>query len=81
MHVEAVCAVLVWPVRGQVQALRGLEEALSVHRRVLVQAVRLTIEVVGFLLEAVSVPQKSLENVEDSMKIYLGCVMVLVQLG
>jgi hypothetical protein len=39
--------------------------------RVVVQAVRLTIEVVGFLLEAVSVPQERLENVEDSMKIYL----------
>jgi hypothetical protein len=39
MLVEAVCGVLdmVWLVRGQVQALRGLEEALSVHRRVLVQ--------------------------------------------
>jgi hypothetical protein len=48
-------------------------QASSVHRRVLVQAVGLTIEVVGFLLEAVSVPQESLEYVEDSKRVFKLC--------
>ncbi len=46
----------------------------------LVQAVKLTIEVVGFLLEAVSLPQESLEYVEDSKRVFKLCDVLTIGL-